>query len=154
MKRIFYFAYGSNLLSFRLHARIDDWISKQNFVLNNYKLVFNVSYVGFANIVPSEGDCVEGVLYEINAEQLKELSFHEGLYTSNFFDVNIPDGIGVVYIGQERAIPPFLVRPQLDYINIIIDGCKENGLKNTYKKLVAYKLQNFKLKKSKHAILE
>lgn len=156
LKNILYFAYGSNLSETRLEFRIgrQGLVKKHStYRLKGYKLIFNCysfyTNAAFANIIKgTEDDYVDGVLYEINAYQLKELDFYEALYEKYFFD--LPDGyLGCVYICTKSHL---LIEdlPTLDYLNVIIDGALEQHLYDLYKQLLGYKLDNFKLKSSKH----
>lgn len=163
MKRIFYFAYGSNLSHDRLLFRIGKWKSETPFELPNYKLMFNVAahFISrenfirykmgptFANIMPFPGASVQGIMYEINGQQLKILNQIEGLYQQAFFDVPFDNAIGVTYVGIDDYIGEG--RPELSYINVILEGAAEKGLQDTYRDVLKYKFENFKLKKgSKH----
>ena len=154
MKRIYYFAYGSNLLQDRLDYRLGRIIRVVgNYTLPNYKLSFTARSFGkaaFANIEPSAGDSVEGTLYEISSEELMILSRYEALYDVQFFTVpQYPDAVCCVYI-YKFPISKVVCKPSLDYINIIIDGCLEKGLHRTYNSLIDYKLKVLKAKGSKH----
>lgn len=156
MRQLFYFAYGSNLLKERINRRLLHEVQvDSNYRLRGYRLEFNVGgYKGigsFANIVRTgnNNDYVEGVLYLINGSHLKELIQYEGFYNPCFF--NVEDKICVTFIGTERFVSPKKSIPSLDYLNIIIEGCLDHGLHDTYNKLVDYKEANYKLRKgSKH----
>ncbi|MER3429409.1 MAG: gamma-glutamylcyclotransferase, partial [Pyrinomonas sp.] len=79
---VWYFAYGSNMDSTRMKDRIDGWEARVPGVLRGWKLVFNKvasknPQEGFANIVPAEGDVVEGCLYLVSAEALDTLDVCE-----------------------------------------------------------------------------
>ena len=151
-KTSLYFAYGSNLLIERLEKRVQKYgpVKKvQTFTLNNYKLVFNVKG-GFANIEPCDGEVVEGVLYELNERQLEVLDWYEGYYKRIYFrQGNITF---ISYIAYDFYTYYAIIPPSLEYLNIIIDGAMTNKLKNTYNKMVIFKNQLFKLKKSKHRL--
>lgn len=152
MLKVKYFAYGSNLSIERLRNRLatnkNPILQGQKYILENYKLVFNVGFTSFANIVPSQGDIVEGILYDITPEQFKVLDGIELFYIRSYFQID-KNTIGCTYIGKEDVVTRER-KPDLFYLNIIIDGAEESGLIHTYKNLVIYKLKNYKLKKSKH----
>lgn len=160
MKKIFYFAYGSNMWSTRIEARLNEmWIDHKvkkigNYVLDNYLLVLDCArrfnMYSFANIIPQPGAKVEGVLYELCHEQMMRLDHYEALYERQYFD--LPDGnLAYTYVSKYSRAD---VKPELYYINILIQGCLENNLVQTYNTLVNYKQANYKLKKgSKHKII-
>lgn len=137
MKKIYYFAYGSNLLQDRLEFRVGQVISVRYYELQDYKLVFNCG--GYANIIPCIGESVEGWLYELTAIQLGLLDRYEGFYYKEFF--NLPNDIlGVVYIGMPDAIERNMyARTTLEYFNIVLAGMIEKELINSYNKLIAQK---------------
>lgn len=58
-----------------------------------------------------------------------------------------------IYIANPNRVRLMEDRPNLEYLNLIIDGCLETGLMPTYNKLVQYKLKNYKLKRNKHKLL-
>lgn len=148
--QIYYYAYGSNLSSARLRARIGYSEYVGNHTLNNYKLVFNCG--GFANIEPSEGDIVEGSLYSITSEQLAKLAKYEGFYKMEFFEVN--NVLTVIFVALDEVIEYNKRKPSktsLDYINVILDGMLEKGLETSYDKLLDLKERSFNLSKgNKH----
>ena len=153
MKKVYYFAYGSNLLSSRLEARLGRGnIQFKPYTLRGYKLVFNTGFSKkgcFANIVVGlPTDSVEGVLYDITPQELKELSTYERFYETYFFDIG--RDLACVYISTDEGLMMDKGKPDLYYLNIIIDGCLEKGLHNTYNSLLDYKIANFKLKSLKH----
>lgn len=154
----YYFAFGSNLLEERLIYRVGVVNKIQNYTLYGWKLVFNVGYPhlsSFANIVRTnnQNDFVEGVLYELNWIQESLLSEYEGLYyKEEFVDKSLKATI-FAYVGlQEFTIKPEeTVLPNLYYLNYILDGCVNQKLDYTYKKLAEYKRKNYKLKRgSRH----
>lgn len=160
MLTVKYFAYGSNIKIDRLKNRVEYFNEKLKpgipFILYNYELVFNAisefSFSSFANIIPKNGANVEGILYDITPQQLKRLDEFEVLYEKQYFQIDA-NTIGCVYIcnnNNNNLIFSEKNKPTLEYLNLIIDGCKETGLNNTYNKLVEYKQNNYKLKINKH----
>lgn len=138
MKRIFYFAYGSNLLTRRLEHRVGQVIPRGIYVLQDYELVFNCG--GFANIIPSRGNSVEGYMYEVTADQISELNRYEALYNAHYFDVD-ENTIAVVYVGSDYAVNSNIQRARRtdeDYVQVIMAGCIEKRLPATYAKLQTY----------------
>lgn len=159
MLNIKYFAYGSNISRERLRNRVETVFEPLAagvpYVLNDYKLVFNAGAMYglhcYANIIPARGENVEGILYDITPEQLSSLDRFEVLYNKHFFYLNNTT-IGCVYIAKKEHVERRPKKPTLDYLNIIIDGCKETGLNRTYNELLQYKLRNYKIRKNKHKI--
>ena len=144
MKKLLYFAYGSNLLQERLNWRIGKSIYIGNHVLDNYKLVFNCK--GFANITPSNGSKVEGSLYTITPDQLSELNFYEGLYNTEFFDYK--DYTVVVYTAKQAAVKRFeYFQPERIYLDVIIEGMLEKKININYKEVVELRKSLYPSKK-------
>ena len=139
-----YFAYGSNISEHRMRAeRNINFISRKFAVLRNYKLLFNkVSknncYLGFANIIESDGDCVEGALYEINETDINIIDRFEGApnhYFRKNVDVICDDKMvqSIVYIANPIMIRES-IKPDKNYLNYILDG-KDLFSNEYYKKL-------------------
>lgn len=153
MKKVYYFAYGSNLLIDKLKFRVDHLgevtVYKQ-YNLMGWKLVFNCGWFHtFANIVKGdETDFVEGILYDLNAYQLKLLNEYEGLYETYYFDIDA-NSIACVYISTKKCHKVDNGKPELAYLNSILQGCADHGLTKTYLKLMKYKQDNYKLKSFK-----
>ena len=132
MKKLIYFAYGSNLLSRRLEGRIGHTEYLGNYKLKDYVLTFDCG--GFANIQPSKGSYVDGALYTLDPEQLSELNRYEGLYNAEFFDYN-KDTLCVVYIGKEHVVrrsKSINALPAREYLDVIMAGAIEKRLGNLY----------------------
>jgi len=127
-----YFSYGSNLSAHRmLNERNVNFISRKLAILENYKLVFNkVSkkncYLGFANIVESEGDFVEGALYEINDSDISIIGRFEGepnhYYRENIEVICDNQKVqAVVYIANPMMIREN-IKPDKNYLNYLLEG--------------------------------
>lgn len=159
MKKVLYFAYGSNLKKWRLDMRVDHYgtVTKiANHRLFGYKLLFNAEGDGhnFANIVKGEpSDYVDGVLYSLNEEQFKHLDSCEGLYYRYYFDID-DDTLGCTYIcTNPNNIDQYFI-PEWSYLNVCIEGAHENHLTELMNKLVTlrdkidferrYRPRNFK----------
>ncbi len=77
-----YFAYGANLTKLSEKGIEYKLVSKA--VLKDWKLVFEVidperEGVGYANIIPSDGSCVEGAVFEIDKVNRIKLDKSEGV---------------------------------------------------------------------------
>jgi gamma-glutamylcyclotransferase (GGCT)/AIG2-like uncharacterized protein YtfP len=153
MKRLFYFAFGSNMFNKRINERIGRIQPAGTFILPGYRLVFNCGnpWCSYANIVADSQASVEGVLYSLNDEQIHTLDMYEGYprnYQKRYFD--LPNGdLGFAYVSENHEMYT-AARPQLSYINMLIDGAFQNNLLNTYNMLVEFKERNYKLRGSKH----
>lgn len=135
-----YFAYGSNMLKARLEQRVGEVTKKGNFKVHGFKLTFNAGQsAGFANMemTGNHKDFVEGVVYEMESEQLRKLDHCEG--TPHFYiRACLPynEGKGHRILFFYTSINPMYrteLPPTAQYITTIIDGCKENCLKHTLK---------------------
>ena len=114
-----------------LNERNIKFISRKLAILENYKLVFNkVSkkncYLGFANIVKSEGDFVEGALYEINDSDINIIGRFEGepnhYYRENVEVICDEQKIqAVVYIANPVMIREN-IKPDKKYLNYLLEG--------------------------------
>jgi len=161
MLNVKYFAYGSNIDIDRLKQRVEGFgepiiRAGTPYVLQDYHLIFNASssyssaFWCFANIIPRIGSSVEGILYDMTPEQFTRLDRYEALYEKHYFQID-RNTIACTYIAKSIS-HNIRSKPSLDYLNIIIEGCLASGLKRTYNELLQYKLQNYKLKKSKHKL--
>ena len=130
MKKVLYFAYGSNLSESRLVNRVGNVKVVGNFALHGYDLTFNASngYSSYANITKVKySSYVEGVLYDLTNRQFELLDRYEGLYSRYYFDVNV-NTLGCVYIANEQVEGAPTDR---FYLDIIRDECRRlNFLRN------------------------
>lgn len=130
-----YFAYGSNISINRMvNERKINYISRELAILENYKLVFNKiskknNKLGFANIIESDGDFVEGVLYELNYNDLNIIDKFEGANTNpkhyyqkiiTVINNNIPVQ-AITYIANPLMLNND-IKPNKQYLNYILDG--------------------------------
>jgi gamma-glutamylcyclotransferase (GGCT)/AIG2-like uncharacterized protein YtfP len=157
MNKLFYFAYGSNMWHERIIERLGLTPRRGIYRLLNYTLVFNAGWhkrCAYANIMaanPIINDYVEGVLYEPNDRQIAELDKYEG-YPVNYqkrYKSIIFNGEEIIIFWYESTNYRYIVneaKPALSYLNIILDGCAQNGLNETYEKLLMYKLNNYTVK--------
>ncbi len=78
----FYFAYGSNMDQVQMKARCPTAILLGNAVLNDYCLAFTIfspkRLCGCADIIPSRGDAVYGLLYTLTDVDLCAMDEFEG----------------------------------------------------------------------------
>ena len=125
-----YFAYGSNMSVSRMIKRGVTPLSRSQGILNNYILKFNKKSSkgdwSFANIEESEGDVVEGIIFEISELHLEKLDKFEGApvhYRREKINVS---SCGnkiecITYIAQNDYIVEGL-KPTDDYMKFLIEG--------------------------------
>lgn len=133
----YYFAYGSNMDRARLADRlgIDLQQSELPFevaILDGYDIAFNKlknDGTGAANIVPSAGTDVEGLLYRIEERHLSVLDKCEGVphdYRRQLMDVRTRDGRLIqahVYIAAPGRVRTGL-RPSREYMQHLLSAEK------------------------------
>lgn len=128
---MYYFAYGSNMVieqMRRLCGRHCSALGKAE--LPNYE--FGLDLRGFANIRPSDGEKVCGVLWEVDQEALEALDKFEGV--PSVFDrkkVAIVDDQGRnveawVYVEPVEQFGGD--HPRMEYFNRVLSGARENNL--------------------------
>ena len=139
---MWYFAYGSNMGRERLelHRAIKVLEVRQG-VLENYRLVFNkISSVrpstGCANIVPSEGDSVFGILYRIRDSDIETMDIFEGVSSDQYHRENIlvrdeENSLveSEVYIADQVGEN---LEPSIEYLDSLVEGAVESGIDRRY----------------------
>ncbi|KAG0717928.1 Gamma-glutamylcyclotransferase [Chionoecetes opilio] len=136
-----YFAYGSNLLTERIH--INNPSAKMISVgkLKDYRLDFNhfsQRWKGAAaTIVEDPDSSVYGVLWEIGNEDMANLDRQEGVHKKIYkvMDVEVEtEKDECVGARSYQVIRPLEGdrRPSYVYMDVIIRGAKENGLPKDY----------------------
>ncbi|KAI5948000.1 gamma-glutamylcyclotransferase isoform X2 [Manis javanica] len=142
-----YFAYGSNLLTERIHlhnpsaeficvARLQDF--KLDFA-NPQGKTSETWHGGIATIFQSPGDEVWGVVWKMNKSNLISLDKQEGVKSGAYVPIEVN-----VYTqeGKERTCRSYLVKnyesvpPSPQYKKVICLGAKENGLPLEYQKML------------------
>lgn len=134
-EKVIYFAYGSNMSTKWLKARVPSARPLGRARLPNKRLVYNKKSKdgsGKANLIDSPGDIVWGVLYEIDSAELAKLDRIESGYTRISLDVITDQDLSVkayVYISPELTDDP---RPYDWYKALIIKGAREHQLPVSY----------------------
>jgi|LSQX01.2.fsa_nt_gb gamma-glutamylcyclotransferase len=142
-----YFAYGSNMNPQRMRERKINYTSRIAASLQGYSLKFNKVASrnpleeGYANIVPEAKGVVEGVLYEIQEADLKNLDKYEG-YPDNYDRQKVKV---LTVTGQEEAIAyiacPDKIReglkPAREYLVHLL-AAKDMLSEDYYRKLLCY----------------
>ena len=132
----FYFAYGSNTNPARMEDRKVPFYSYRRGILKDHQLVFNKlcrlyeGGFGCANIEPSKGEVVEGVLYEVDLDKaIPVLDFYEGYpnhYTRKIVKVETPEGEiieAVTYVAHPSKVREGL-KPHPDYLAHLLEACR------------------------------
>jgi gamma-glutamylcyclotransferase (GGCT)/AIG2-like uncharacterized protein YtfP len=125
-----YFAYGSNMDMSRLSNRGVNPITRNKGTLKNWKLKFNKKASAgdwsFANIEPSEGDTVEGLVFTIKESDLKLLDKFEGAPRHYRREILIVETYTeeikcITYVAQPEHIMEGLL-PLKEYMDFLIKG--------------------------------
>lgn len=126
-----YFAYGSNMDKNRMRERKINFTSRKFAKLENHKLVFNKKAkdgnFGYANLEASNGDFVEGIIYEFSDNEIVNLDKAEGFPRHyDKVEITVKDEnnnlINVLtYIAQPDKIVNGLL-PTPTYLNHLLAG--------------------------------
>lgn len=129
MRKIRYFAYGSNLNLDQMARRCPDAEVVGTVRLDGYQLAF----AGVATILPDPGSHVDGVLWEISAADERRLDVYEGfprLYGKE--SVTVTDKAGNTHEVMAYTMnPPYRdvpEKPGASYLYGILAGCEQNGI--------------------------
>lgn len=125
-----YFAYGSNMDPLWLRKRGVFIYGMRPAILWGWRLAFNKQAVdnpseGFANIIPDELSRVEGIMYEVEEDDLRKLDVFEGYpvhYQKRFLTVNLYGGWtaeAVVYIANGNQVKDGL-KPGKEYLKHLL----------------------------------
>lgn len=126
-----YFAYGSNINLNQMAFRCPAATPVCPVTLDNYELTFRGG--GVATVVPSEGEQVPGLLWQLTPECEKALDHYEGfphLYDKEQITVTDKNGVSfdvMVYIMTPRFNREVTV-PSEYYYKGIKDGYRQNGM--------------------------
>ncbi|MGV8122704.1 MAG: gamma-glutamylcyclotransferase family protein [Candidatus Xenobiia bacterium LiM19] len=137
-----YFAYGScmNRKSFAETMKGHQYKELGIAHLNDYRLAFTRYAIsrngGFLDVIPSPGEQVIGVLYEISDEGKSRLRCREGYpncYSEETIEVML-DGEScpcITYMVVDKAEKEF--EPSEEYLQIVLEGMREHGLPEGYR---------------------
>lgn len=126
-----YFAYGSNMDFERMNERKCEFKSAKPAKLVDWTLTFDkqsskVPTMGFGNVIPKDGDFVEGILYDLDDGMIKVLDKFEGHpkhYKRRKISV-ICEGKDVeadIYIASPEWVKPGL-KPSQEYLDHFLAG--------------------------------
>jgi len=137
-RTVWHFAYGSNMNRAQMLSRVGNILEEHNARLPNFQLRFNKKVRGGtagANVQPSPGKTVYGVLYKIEENSFRSLDRYEGV-PEHYRRIEIqvtPDGgnpvPAQVYIASkiEKGL-----RPSAQYLQAILQGAGEHSLPEDY----------------------
>ncbi|MDX1648738.1 MAG: gamma-glutamylcyclotransferase family protein [Myxococcota bacterium] len=129
--RILYFAYGSNLSSARLRARLDDVRPAGPAHLADHRLTVDKrGHDGSAkaNVVAHPGERVWGVLYDLPRVQLETLDRFEGGYERLEIEVKRLEGGLVAAVTYRSTLRVEDWLPFDWYHAHLVQGAREHGL--------------------------
>ncbi|KAK3283933.1 hypothetical protein CYMTET_8389 [Cymbomonas tetramitiformis] len=125
------FAYGGNLDPQRMAERVGSFNLREYACLKNWKVCFEKQAgdgSGYANIVKSEGDVVEGALYEIEPAAIRALDRYEGVASGHYRRVKATvitkqsgDRECWLYVAEQSRCQRGL-RPRREYLNHLLKG--------------------------------
>jgi hypothetical protein len=137
---LLYFAYGSNMSSARLEARVGEvrvmgWSS-----VVGYRHAFNkhgADGTAKGNIVRDPAATVHGVVFEISIQQLEVLTVHEGGYRAvELRALHCGSGVEHVVRSFEAVRPVDGLEPTVEYLDHYRRGMDEHGLPDAYRALI------------------
>ena len=132
-----YFAFGSNLHKKQMKRRCKDSKYIGCYTLKNYKLSFRTNNYsggvidgGVADIEKKKKSRVLGAIYKISKKDEKKLDIYEdfpSLYIKKYFKIY---GKKVMFYYMPKKTKH--VAPSKRYLNIIIQGYKDCGYRDSY----------------------
>ena len=135
---MYYFAYGSNLCKRQMKERCPKSIYLMRATLPGFRFVYDGNSDkrkgAVGNILPSVGESVKGVIYEIDETEKVVLDKCEGVpssYQSRIIEVLGQNGEKyhcLVYSRSGRVEG----KPSEEYKNIVLEGALESGLDMDY----------------------
>ncbi|HLQ85159.1 MAG TPA: gamma-glutamylcyclotransferase family protein [Salinisphaeraceae bacterium] len=141
---MYYFAYGSNMLSSRLARRVPSLVPLGAARLPGHELRFDLrgsDGSGKCNVVVAANPSaiVHGVVYQLDADRLERLHAAEGpAYEFVQLPVQLHDErvSAAVYRGRAKARVQGL-RPFAWYLRFVVGGAREHGLPTAYVRRLA-----------------
>ena len=149
-RTVWHFAYGSNMNRAQMLSRVGNILEEHNAHLPNFELRFNKKVRGGtagANVQPSPGKTVYGVLYKIDESTFRSLDRYEGV-PEHYRRIEIqvtPDDApaagleNVVAVRQPVPAQVYIaskiekgLRPSAQYLKAILDGAGEHSLPAAY----------------------
>jgi len=136
---VFYFAYGSNMHPGQMRTRCPDCTFVATARLQGHRLAFTRPWAawdggGVADIQPSPGGVVEGVVWEITETHRNALDAYEEYPTAYMRkDVVVETFAGKALTAfAYLARPMGTYRPGRRYLQSLVDGARAHGLSPEY----------------------
>jgi len=127
-----YFAYGSNMDSKQMNRRCPENRLIGNATLPGYRWI--ITRRGYASVVPSQQDAVEGVLYEISETDEAHLDQYEGVGSGCY----VKEMVRILHNGEIVHAMIYIDpvdeegAPKKEYIRRINDAVRDAGLSEAY----------------------
>jgi gamma-glutamylcyclotransferase (GGCT)/AIG2-like uncharacterized protein YtfP len=156
-RTVWHFAYGSNMNRAQMLSRVGNILEEHNAHLPNFELRFNKKVRGGtagANVQPSPGKTVYGVLYKIDESTFRSLDRYEGVPEHyRRIEIQVTPDDNPAATAESPAAParpatagrqpiPAQVyiaskiekglRPSAQYLKAILDGAGEHSLPAAY----------------------
>ena len=127
-----YFAYGSNMRNEQMKERCNDHRKVGRAILPGYRWL--ISKRGYATVVKSPEDEVEGVLFEISEADEASLDRHEGVCGGSYIKEEVEVTVGARRVVALIYVDPVTVEgsPKDEYVRRINSGLADAGLSEAY----------------------
>jgi gamma-glutamylcyclotransferase (GGCT)/AIG2-like uncharacterized protein YtfP len=136
---MFYFAYGANMERFWFKKRCPGAKFVSPAKLRDHDITFDRSSTmwggGTADLKPTPGKVVEGVLWEISEQHLSALDQYEGVpkeYIRKTVTVETKDGKSIQAHAYFVAQPGGYRPPSKKFVRLLVQGAEEHGLSDEY----------------------
>ena len=112
----------------RMHERLGWSPSRSGAIFPDYEMIFNKhsSDGGKANIMSSQGNIVEGILYSVNEEDLLILDKYEGVaakqYKRHEIEVRNYNKYSITAVTYKALNTGKVSAPTEEYLNYILEG--------------------------------
>lgn len=147
-KKVYYFAYGSNMSYERINSRVRGIKKVGTWMLKDWDMHFNCGHYthSYANIFESVGKNVYGVLYEVSDKEIDKLDGYEN-YPHNYEKRYFVHGDGsIIYTYVSVSNKSWFgseARPTIDYLNYLLEGTKENKLDIYHQSLLEFRTKYY-----------
>lgn len=141
MDRMRYFAYGSNLDAAQMGRRCPSMRIVCRATLAEHRLVFPLGCTswggGVAGIEPHPAHRVEGVVYDINADDLAALDLYENIAGGDYRRQTVRVRLdtrehATVWTYYANPAPEGPTAPSRRYLDTILRGARAHGLSEAY----------------------
>lgn len=142
---IFYFAFGSNMLSSVFFGGFRGFKRRaaERAVLRGYRLAFTEPGIpffepAFANLQKECGAVCEGVLYRVTADELDVLDLTEGGRAYDIIDVEVNAEVSGTVPAKafKSRVSVQGLKPTKRYLELLIAGAEERGLSEQWLRML------------------